>query len=93
MASKQPNEYHLYDMSGNVTEWVEDCWTQLGEECGALPEDGSPILPKNGCVHGLMRGGSSKDREESQLRVDAAECYPYNESFADLGFRVARDVP
>ena len=26
VATKAPNELYLYDMSGNVDEWVSDCW-------------------------------------------------------------------
>ncbi|MEO5863596.1 MAG: formylglycine-generating enzyme family protein, partial [Nitrospiraceae bacterium] len=34
VGSKKPNGFGLYDMSGNVWEFVEDCFAQAGNECG-----------------------------------------------------------
>lgn len=33
VGSKKPNGIGLYDMSGNVWELVEDCYSRIGEEC------------------------------------------------------------
>lgn len=61
VGSKQPNGLGFYDMSGNVYEWVEDCWN---EDYINAPRDGSawinneyPHYPPN-CFQRGIRGGS-----------------------------------
>ncbi len=48
-----PNQFGLYDMSGNAAEWVEDCWH--GDYAGA-PVDGSAW--DGNCERLVLRGGS-----------------------------------
>jgi formylglycine-generating enzyme required for sulfatase activity len=52
-----PNPWGLYDTSGNVLEWVEDCWHDSYE---GAPEDASPWLESGGgdCGRRVLRGGS-----------------------------------
>jgi formylglycine-generating enzyme len=61
VGTKKPNGLGLYDMSGNVWEWVEDCWH--GDYNGA-PTDGRPWKEENGgeCGRRVIRGGSWDDR-------------------------------
>ena len=53
--SFQPNQFGLYDMSGNVGEWVEDCWH---ENYARAPVDGSAWVRGGDCEHRVLRGGS-----------------------------------
>ena len=81
-----PNGFGLFDMSGNVWEWVEDCGHP--DYTGA-PSDGSAWLKPGDCRLRMLRGGSWDD---AMARVRSAIRYW---EFADtrrdvIGFRVAR---
>ena len=49
------NQFDLCDMSGNVWEWVEDCWH---ENYARAPVDGSAWVRDGDCDRRVMRGGS-----------------------------------
>jgi formylglycine-generating enzyme required for sulfatase activity len=54
VGSFAPNEFGLYDMVGNVWEWVEDC---LHEDYSGAPADGSAWMTGD-CSRHRLRGGS-----------------------------------
>ena len=54
MGSYRPNSFGLYDVLGNVWEWVDDC--QNGSYEGA-PTDGSAWFGGD-CSQRVLRGGS-----------------------------------
>ncbi|MES9904545.1 MAG: formylglycine-generating enzyme family protein [Sedimenticola sp.] len=54
VGQKQPNGLGLYDMSGNVWEWIHDCWN--GSYAGA-PSDGT-AWERGECGRRVVRGGS-----------------------------------
>ncbi len=57
----EANAWDLYDMHGNVWEWVEDCWHEDYEDA---PDDGQAWLEENRgeCTTRVVRGGSYLDR-------------------------------
>jgi len=86
VATKKPNAFGLFDMSGNVWEWVED--TYFPNYTGA-PTDGSARL---GGAMRVLRGGSwGKDPKYSRAFARTR----FSATFRDFshGFRVALTLP
>lgn len=82
---KRPNAFGLYDMHGNVWEWVQDCWT--GNYNGA-PADGS-TTENNHCTSNMVRGGSWFF-DPKHLRTAIRASSPPANRYDGFGFRVAR---
>ena len=81
------NAFGLFDMSGNVSEWVEDCWH---DSYLRAPADGSAWI-NPGCGRRVVRGGSwgsAPEQTRSAFRVSAAD----DTRSARVGIRVARDL-
>ena len=55
VATKAPNELGLYDMSGNVWEWCQDCYGSYNSEAQT-----NPIGPDSGSLR-VLRGGGWND--------------------------------
>ena len=80
------NDFGLYNMAGNVYEWVEDCWHRSYE---GAPDDGSPWLEENGgnCEYRVLRGGSWGSGPE-YLRSAIRDRILPGSRFNFIGFRV-----
>lgn len=91
VGGKKPNGIGLYDMSGNVDEWVEDCWH---ENYTGAPADGSPWLEAGGgdCRRRVTRGGSMLNFPV-YLRVSLRDWFDPDGRVNLLGFRVVQDLP
>jgi formylglycine-generating enzyme required for sulfatase activity len=88
--SLAPNPWGLYQMTGNVHEWVEDC-DQVNYKLA--PSDGSAYVVGNESGRRTMRvyRGGSWGSGESSLRSASREwAYP-NTRDKTIGFRVASD--
>jgi formylglycine-generating enzyme required for sulfatase activity len=87
-ASLRPNAFGLYDMLGNVWEWVEDCAT---DSYVGRPRDARAWTWIGGCTRRIQRGGgwvTPPERVRSAFRADADA----RERADYLGFRVAMDL-
>jgi len=83
------NAFGLYDMHGNVWEWVEDCFTAQPSE---TPVDGSAHIYAS-CQNRVFRGGSFLDPPGRIRSAIRAQIYVGSEYKGDfLGFRVARTL-
>jgi formylglycine-generating enzyme required for sulfatase activity len=85
--SGEANGLGLYDMHGNVSEWVEDCWHK--DYYGA-PKDGSAWLSGGNCEERVIRGGSFRE-EPVHIRSASRHKVPKEHYDETIGFRVARD--
>lgn len=84
----QPNAFGLYDMIGNVWEWVEDCYHAV---YGNVPSDGKASI-KDKCEAYVVRGGGWFNGPED-ARSAFRDGYPPGGRGSDLGFRLARTLP
>ena len=81
------NAWGLYDMHGNVTEWVADCWN---DSYAGAPADGSAWLTGN-CAVRVLRGGSWYNNP-SFLRAAYRIRNSTGIRSIRIGFRVARTL-
>lgn len=85
---KNPNQFGLYDMMGNVWEWTQDCWNK---NYNGSPTDGS-AWTSGDCGVRVVKGGSWSSntndlRTAYRLRNSAKGRYDH------FGFRVAKALP
>ena len=85
--SYPPDAFGLYDMEGNVSEWVEDCWH---DNYTRAPRDSSAWV-NPGCERRVVRGGSWGS-DPLQMRSAFRLSAPADTRSARVGFRVARDL-
>lgn len=90
VASFAANPWNLYDMSGNVWEWTEDCWHDNYEKA---PTDGSAWKDNvNNSCQPVLRGGGW-DIFPSGLRAAVRlEGLTRNVASLSFGFRLARTL-
>jgi formylglycine-generating enzyme required for sulfatase activity len=90
VGSRKPNGLGLHDMSGNVLEWVEDCWHEKYE---GAPDDGSAWLQVGGgdCGQRVLRGGCW-DYVPKGLRASFRSGSNADRRDSYIGFRLAQDM-
>ena len=90
VGQKEPNELGLYDMSGNVWEWVEDCWH---DSYKGAPADGRAWESENSgdCSRRVLRGGS-KNNDPRGLRAAYRGRRTTGNRDSYYGFRLARTL-
>jgi formylglycine-generating enzyme required for sulfatase activity len=88
VGEKKPNAFGLYDMHGNVWQWVEDCYH---EDYKGAPENGSAWKQDADCSSRVVRGGSWGSNPEI-LRSASRFGNPSFGRYFTLGFRVGRTL-
>jgi formylglycine-generating enzyme required for sulfatase activity len=83
----EANPFGLYQMHGNVNDWVADCWNASYQ---GAPADGSARTAQS-CARHVLRGGSWYDPPAMLRAAHRAGFYPGYRS-GSIGFRVARSL-
>ena len=77
VGQKKPNAFGLYDMHGNVSEWVEDCYRESYRDVAAAGT----------CNRHVIRGGSYLNR--AKMLRSAARDWADKPSVS-IGIRIGR---
>ena len=86
--SFEANQFGLYNLHGNVLEWVEDCWH---DSYHGAPEDGTAWTKGEGCINRVLRGGSWGSHPDV-LRSAYRGWSDMSSRNNYIGFRVARTL-
>lgn len=81
--TKKPNDFGIYDMSGNVSEWCEDVYLNQGY---SKHEQHNPLVTFGGSLV-VIRGGSWVNKPE-YLRATFRLRFSADYLYSDLGFRL-----
>lgn len=85
VGTKQPNGLGIYDMSGNVAEWVQDWY---GSEYYSLSPRKNPVGQQGGAFGRVYRGGGW-NTSPHMARTAKRDRYEPSNYFAAIGFRLA----
>ena len=88
MGSFEPNGFGLYDMHGNVWEWVADCWHNNYK---GAPTDGSAWTSACADDSAVVRGGSWI-KYPRNLRAALRTRYAPSVRYYIIGFRLVQDL-
>ncbi|MDX1607200.1 MAG: SUMF1/EgtB/PvdO family nonheme iron enzyme [Candidatus Competibacterales bacterium] len=88
VGSFEPNPFGLYDVHGNLWEWVQDCWHPSYR---GAPADGS-ARDDGFCLSRVLRGGAYKLGPE-YMRLTRRFNYDRDVRYYLNGLRVARTLP
>lgn len=98
VASRPPNQYGLYDMSGNAWEWVNDYYSESYAACGDACLGKNPKGPCGGVSpcdkHGdrVVRGGSWFWTAPLATTTYRRHHVPSNNPYHHYGFRCAASL-
>ena len=87
VGSFKPNPLGLYDMGGNIDQWVADCWHKNYQ---GAPLDGSAWVDNN-CLSHVIRSGSWKN-DPSYVRPSSRDHYDTSVRYPTHGLRVAHSL-
>jgi formylglycine-generating enzyme required for sulfatase activity len=88
----EPNPWGLFNVHGNVDEWVGDNWHETYD---GAPVDGRPWLADEGASADwrVVRGGSWSSMRGHELYAHVRTGRQQDHGYNWVGFRVARTLP
>jgi formylglycine-generating enzyme required for sulfatase activity len=89
VGEKAPNGFSLYDMHGNIDEWLEDDWH---DNYDGAPTDGSAWLDDPRGTDRVIRGGCWYDGARLCRSAGRDRGGPGYRSRGRLGFRLSRSI-
>ena len=87
VGSFKPNPFGLYDMGGNIHQWVADCWHKNYQ---GAPSDGSAWVD-NDCLSHVIRSGSWKN-DPNYVRPSSRDHYDTSVRYPTHGLRIAQSL-
>ena len=84
VGSYSPNHFGLYDVHGNVWEWVSDCYRD------SYDRSVLNVLPRGSCATRVIRGGSFKQSAMS-ARLSNRESLAEDDANDQVGFRIVKE--
>jgi formylglycine-generating enzyme required for sulfatase activity len=87
VGSFRPNAFGIYDMHGNVWQWVQDCYV---DSYAGVPSDGSAVTGDDSCYR-VNRGGSWNLNPRYLRSATRSGVLPGRSGHL-LGFRLARTL-
>ncbi len=87
IGSFEANAFGLYDTSGNVAEWVHDCWH---DNYKGAPEY-ADVWEGGDCSYRVVRGGAYSTPPQS-IRNAKRDKFKSDKAYDHIGIRVVREI-
>ena len=87
--TRKASPYGIYDMNGNVAEWVEDCFH---ETYLSAPQNEAPWITGPNCDRRVVRGGGWQSDVKALRSASRDKQFINDDSSDSIGFRIARET-
>lgn len=87
IGSFEANAFGLYDTSGNVAEWVHDCWHDSYKGAPEYAE----VWEGGDCSYRIVRGGAYSTPPQS-IRNTKRDKFRSDKTYDHIGIRVVREI-
>lgn len=93
VGDKLPNDWNLYDMPGNVWEWVADCWHTYSSEAVTDPRGPEINYRFQGTDIGRLTRGGDFESSSDDCRSARRNWYDHAYIGTHIGFRIVLEIP